>query len=380
LSNSHIIPINPDDTYRLSFDIKFAETDGSSSFYIALHPYDSDKKFISINTTLKSVSNVTDTTLAAAVKNGDTTVTLTDASKWYNSTVAYRKYLGICNNLAWGYNRCAGNLRYSSISGNVLTLASSWQLGSFAAGTKVSNFTDGNTYYYPYQVGHAGLPKEWKSISVTFKGLNVRFSTAYVYFNTLGYGHTYSMRNIKLENISRIQINSENTDTTANFNKSGIVYCPSFGELGRNIRYIKDSINGSTANTSNHWVEIKALDPQGVNIAYNKNVKLGSGSYTKNYITDGNTASNPYTGGSSPVIVDLGFVTKISELQIWHYWADGRTYHNNVVSVSEDGTNWDIVYQGEHPETSKGFSIKLKPKTSNIYNTGFLEANKYVEY
>jgi hypothetical protein len=123
------------------------------------------------------------------------------------------------------------------------------------------------------------------------------------------------------------------------------------------IRYIRDWVNGSTANTGNHWTEIEAVDHQGINIALGKPA-------TSTILTDGVTASSPYysTGiagtGGNYVEIDLEELYDIQYVRVRHYYADGRTYHNTKTEVSSDGANWfaifDSAYDGEYPETPEG--------------------------
>jgi hypothetical protein len=57
-------------------------------------------------------------------------------------------------------------------------------------------------------------------------------------------------------------------------------------------------------------------------------------------------------------VFDLGAIYNIEYVQIWHYYADGRTYHNNKTEVSRDGANWITIFDtdvsGEYAETSTG--------------------------
>ena len=131
------------------------------------------------------------------------------------------------------------------------------------------------------------------------------------------------------------------------------------------IRYIRDSTNGSSANTSNHWVEIQAIDLSGINVALNKTGTSSTGSWNT-LLTDGATASSPYWGfgsGITWVQIDLGSLYSLSKIIIWHYYADSRTYRNTKTEVSEDGINWisifDSIIEGEYVETGSGHTIDL---------------------
>lgn len=358
INHTQLIPISPTDTYRLKFDYRCTSNDGSNYFYIALFPYDTNKTFIETVNTYKS--NNTNTTLAKELKAGDTTVTLTSGANWDNSSTASRRYIGFCDNAAWGYARNTSYKSYSSISGNVLTLTSAYSGETKPAGTKVSNFYGGATYYYPYTANNSQIKSEWTHIDVTFTQESFSYGrspfVAYFSFNTLGYYHTMEFRNIVIENISNPQerdYKNESPQLLPNGNVIGkIDECPL-------VRYIKDEINGNTANSSNHWVEIQAFNKAGNNVAYNKPTSIGGGVYTKNYITDGLTESNQYNYGTSPCIVDLGEVLKINKIKVWHYWYDGRTYYNHKVSVSVDGVNWSLVYSGEQAESKDGITVLL---------------------
>ena len=140
-------------------------------------------------------------------------------------------------------------------------------------------------------------------------------------------------------------------------------------EVGLPVRYIRDWINGSTSNTGNHWVEIEAYSG-------NFNVALGK-SATSPILTDGAVASSPYYSqgsGLKSVQVDLGEVYIVEVINVRHYYADGRTYHNTKTEVSADGVNWVTVFdsaiEGEDPETSAGNTIICRPQSFALGASG----------
>ncbi len=86
-----------------------------------------------------------------------------------------------------------------------------------------------------------------------------------------------------------------------------------------------------------------------------------SGVSSPGRITDGSLATGfAQTGGTglSYVQLDLGAVYTVDKVKVWHYYSDGRTYHNTKTQVSADGVNWTTVFDsatsGEYPETSAG--------------------------
>jgi len=129
------------------------------------------------------------------------------------------------------------------------------------------------------------------------------------------------------------------------------------------VRYIRDWLNGSTSNSGDHWVQLSAFDKDENNVALNKPVTSSTGSGSNLLkVTDGTTTYSGYASISSVnpcyVEIDLGSVYEIEKVELWHYWADGRTYYDTKTEVSEDGINWVPVFnskiEGEYQETSSG--------------------------
>lgn len=136
----------------------------------------------------------------------------------------------------------------------------------------------------------------------------------------------------------------------------------------KQVRYIRDWVNGSTSNGGNHWVEIKAIDKGGTNIALNKTVIADTvgihGTSDLQTVTNGDTSTSDWLGLSSKnVIIDLGQVYEIDKIQVWHYYGDGRTYYKTKTEVSTDGSNYEVVFNSEisgtYKETSAGHEIKI---------------------
>ena len=378
-SMDYLVPVSSKYRYRLTYDLK-VNTKDTNSFYIALQTYDNNKSHIAINTTNR-VAN-TNTTLASELKNGDTTAVLTSSSNW--NTATSHHVLGICDKKAWGYNRARLIAGYTTgtITNNTLNLKSAWNQGTIPAGTPVACFLSGSNYFYPHYLSNANLPTDWTTYTVEFNGGNsMRYGCQYFRFSTLGYTHNYSIRNLKIECISDAQeIDWEKYDS--NIKKTGIIEANHFNEVGAKIRYVKDTTAGSTANTSNHWCEFKIINSVGENIAWSKDIKNEKGTvYSNSYGTDG-TVNSSYLdlgGGTHSAIIDLGYIEDIHKIHIWHYYPDGRTYYNNKVEVSADGTNWWTVYTGQKPETAAGNEIIVTNSQAQIYYNGEFKANQFYE-
>ncbi len=377
-NTQHYVPVSNDYKYRLTYDIKF-NSKGTNPFYIALYPYDSNRTLIGIAEVYKPVSGC-DTTLAAALNNGDTTVTLTDGSKWPTSRA--NQGIGICNLLAYGYKRCSYRQPFSSRNGNVITLKTAWSGGSWPVGTKVSNFEAGAGYFYPHYLPNASFPTDWTTYSVEFDGGDaIRYSCKYFRFTTLGYNHNYSIRNIRIECINNIQLD-HTYKNEVDLTKQGVLTSTEFNDIGMPIRYIRDTIAGSTANTYNHWNEMQIFNYVGENIAWGKDVVINNTNYSNSVITDGIINSSYIPSGLAGTVtaqIDLGYIENIHKIKIWHYYPDGRTYYNNVTEVSVDGVNWHTVYSGQKPETAAGNEIILSANKTLFKKNGEVFANELIE-
>ena len=160
------------------------------------------------------------------------------------------------------------------------------------------------------------------------------------------------------ENIGKIESGGGCISVPIDLNQYADTYTYISEVVGSMYRYLKLSSNGSTANTSNHYVEVQAFDDNGVNVALGK---------TSNVATDGvynNSSAYIDLGvGNQTLIIDLGSIYKLDYIRVWHYYGDGRTYHDVVVSASIDGVDYDVLFDsnvdGEYAETPNGKTIYI---------------------
>jgi hypothetical protein len=140
------------------------------------------------------------------------------------------------------------------------------------------------------------------------------------------------------------------------------------------VRFIRDWLNGNTVNANNYWNEIRAY-AGATNVAQGK-TPTSNGTLTNPLnITDGTASTYGYetaNTGAKWVQVDLGSIrTDIEQIQVIHYYLDGRTHHGTKTEISTDGTTWtvlrDSAVSGEYAETSTG--QKFAPAVSNKANT-----------
>jgi phage minor structural protein len=176
------------------------------------------------------------------------------------------------------------------------------------------------------------------------------------------------------------------------------------------VRYIRNEIQGSSANIGNHWVEVQAiLGSGGTRTGDTANEP---GNVTSNvpdmtdaqYVSDGNTETwfflgdNNGGGGTMQwVEVYLGGAWKdLKSIHIWHYYSDGRTYKNNKTQISTDKNKWYTVFdsnrEGEYAETAAGKTtymdraymkgnVLLKQNSVTVYvNDLFVDCSEKTTY
>lgn len=211
-NSDELIPVDPEKYYRLVVWAKSGNADGTEynatrKQYMGITPYDADGNIMATWSFIKS-SGSTDTTLAAQLNPGDTTVTLTDATGWYNGATWFSR-----NFVWWPYTNLKGytypNYTYSrngtrlysvfntgnvgawaagGISGNVITLTAPWPGPALPVGTPIRNSNDGASHKY-IAVGNLSVPNTWTRYegyvgSVNTDGVNAtnqfNYGTAYV--------------------------------------------------------------------------------------------------------------------------------------------------------------------------------------------------------
>lgn len=141
----------------------------------------------------------------------------------------------------------------------------------------------------------------------------------------------------------------------------------------RGFRYIRDWINGSNSNTSNHWCEISVYDTTNTNIALNlaaanltTNGSIESSARPLTNAVDGSLST--YTGlaaktGGAYIQLDLGSIYKCSTISVFHY--SGRVYYGTKLEVSADGEIWITVFDSA---------------VSGTYNEGSTATSRDVSY
>jgi hypothetical protein len=189
------LPVDPGKTYELRLWAKCVSAASPVHAYFGGAFYDVDKNLISPYDSMFVANTLT--TLAAPLKPGDTTITLTSAANWLvNGAASYQR-----QPIIWGYRNSRGyaypastysrinGYRHASyqstgawavggIAGNVITLASAWPTtlrnpdagdGAWPAGTPISNATSGAGYKY-FAGSNVTVPLAWTEFRGTVGG------------------------------------------------------------------------------------------------------------------------------------------------------------------------------------------------------------------
>jgi len=111
------------------------------------------------------------------------------------------------------------------------------------------------------------------------------------------------------------------------------------------------------------------------NITHTRNTYEES-NYTTTKFTDGLTSSyaglhESTDGNNVTMTLDLGDVYGVDEINVWHYFSDGRTYVDLLLEVSKDGIYWETIFDGPpYAETSSGKSHEFDPKLVRYVREG----------
>lgn len=185
VATDEMFPVDTAKAYRVEFDT-YSKGDGAApQLYAMLLFYDVDKQLMNI----QQVSYIegSTTTLAQDLKNGDTTVYLTSAAGFADTSQAHQRAL-----IFWDYTNSFGytyppetysrDFVYTSAGlwsdnskvdkvNNTITLSSPWSSGTRTAGTPVSQNSSGSTYVYFWSKTGSSFPiDQWVHASGTYSG------------------------------------------------------------------------------------------------------------------------------------------------------------------------------------------------------------------
>lgn len=185
-----------------------------------------------------------------------------------------------------------------------------------------------------------------------------------------------------------------------------------------NARYLRIYSNGSTKQNGgtsvyNHYVEVEAWTtatrpvelPEPIlspvkprNVAAGKiltsNAAVVDSVYATDGITDDLNLLTDADSGLSYIQIDFGASYNINAVNLWHYYGDGRTYHDVIVQLSDDpsfgssttvynndtdgSADLGIGMDGEYAETSEGKAIsfaKVNARYLRVYSNGSTKPN-----
>jgi len=175
-----------------------------------------------------------------------------------------------------------------------------------------------------------------------------------------------------------------------------------------NAQYVRFYTNGNSVNNYNHYGEVQVFEAQtspGTTNLASKVTPTAQSSAWKNLsrATDGikttsNYADSVTATGLQWVQVNLGGVYNISDIKLWHYFGDTRSYHDVIVMVSNNplfpAGSYTIVYsndlngtagfgngnKNEYTETSSGLDIPISPAVNAQYVRFYTNGNTVNNY
>lgn len=181
--NNEKIAVNTSKAYYLEswYRVKTAST---STVRLSIACFDIDGKEIQANNICYGVGTLTK--LTQDLNDGDTVVHLEDLSGagWVNTTEAWQRgfiFWNYKNSLGYQYppetySKNVHATKYETANVNVsagtITLNSAWSGGTIPAGTYVSRYSSGSTYYYVKTSAASGALTTWTKLEGVAKGFN----------------------------------------------------------------------------------------------------------------------------------------------------------------------------------------------------------------
>ena len=173
------LAVDPSRKYRMTATVRQANPDysGSDRYYMALMPFDSDGLSINVLDYVRFTGS--ETTLAAPLKFGDTTVTVASTDGWLpdylTKQIAFYNWVD-GSGKHWGKEYTKTRRAFTAIEGNVITLAAPWNGSELPVGTDVGQAATGGNYMYPLVI--ADIPHEWTPYeSALIGGIHTDLST-----------------------------------------------------------------------------------------------------------------------------------------------------------------------------------------------------------
>jgi hypothetical protein len=287
------------------------------------------------------------------------------------------------------YVRYAANPSFDASEDAVVEVLDA-PIGNVAAGkiptssvafTNASAITDGNKSLDSYADSGVNSGVQWIQLDMG-KSYNVNNINLWHYY---GGSRTYHDVIVQLSNDPAFEtdvttVYNNDTDNSAGRGKGyDFEYIETSEGMSLkfktvNARYARFYSNGSNVNKFNHYVEIEISNrvqtPEG-NLAASKFPTSYPYMNNANRITDGNKSADMYAeypdSGFVWVQLDLGNYYDVSNIKLWHYYGDGRKYHDVVVQLSND------------PTFASGVTTVFNNDTDNSIGRGTGKDNEYVE-
>ena len=255
----------------------------------------------------------------------------------------------------------AGTQTAPGVNQSVSYLAPSFGIGGGGCGGGGGYYGAGGATCVDGGAGGSGFVSGLAGVNAITNDLTITHTN-----NTLHYSGKYFIDSI-------IETGKVEPDRlTASSGKAKITYIgteyPKTNTSLESVRYVKSCTNGNSVNVYNSWVELQVIK-DGVNLALGKTPtgtspeasELESYSFIVDGMIDNSTWTTGYgrssLNGNQCVTIDLGKVYDVDEIAVWHYFNDGRTYTDKVVSVSSDNVSWAGVIIGTGAETPNGSRV-----------------------
>lgn len=137
--------------------------------------------------------------------------------------------------------------------------------------------------------------------------------------------------------------------------------CPPSSGIVNSFRYVRFSLGRSDKNAGSYLNQLQVIDTDGVNRALGRHEYLTPAgteiwaSYPLKEAFNGSIVSNKTWGlgyHKKTHILDLGSSYVLSEVRMYPYYADGRTFQDVGIEISNDQETWYLIHDSEADGTT----------------------------
>lgn len=185
-----------------------------------------------------------------------------------------------------------------------------------------------------------------------------------------------------------LQVTHSDEGKSVAFKSTGAIKVSEVCEVGQLTKFIKLKSNGSTANEWNHLTRVSISCPlhttsedilisayyeyDNMTNYYNAEL-LMQDSIDGLYELKNEHEISAYFSTGNEVIFELKTLMHISSINVRRYYLDNRSYYNQIIQISSDGTHWETVFDSLNRDsygvdTNTGIGLYAETAAGRVFS------------